>query len=408
MVMKQATRKRLSELILEELSEKIRKHENIRLKLEAFADLPVSKVADAILQQFDYLLSGDLRELIANLIEEEGPPPASPGVEEMRPAPAAKPEPEPEEKKEPSIEFSDLARAMIKGKLHEESSSIMQHFSSKEAFPSEKIDIELRPDDWFYLYGFSYAPDSTGKGVPSKMLSIKGVDNANNLFLLDLGDVRMYVNKLTMGNYASDKGGKPTITSHQVSRYKYEHERILNILRSEEVIVSLPFWTIVQGHQYLIKLIEDRYVELLRSLIEVHDAIDWDVDVLAFDHHILRLPSISDGSKARTVQRDTRHAPVTKRDDKMLDKVIFREKSIAHEIHNQLLLVALKSKVDYMIRLDTAFMDDWKSILSARYTINKDKRKMFCQSVQSLQEEYKEYELMFRVTTPSNHFILDR
>jgi len=119
------------------------------------------------------------------------------------------------------------------------------------------------------------------------------------------------------------------------------------------------------------------------------------------------LPSISDGSKARTAQRDSRHPTVAKRDDKMLDKVIFREKSIAHEIHNQLLLVALKAKVDYMIRLDTAFMDDWKSILSARYTINKDKRKNFCQSVQTLQGEYKEYELMFRVTTPSNRFSIE-
>jgi hypothetical protein len=182
----------------------------------------------------------------------------------------------------------------------------------------------------------------------------------------------------------------------------------LNVLRSEEVIVSLPFWSIVQGHQFLIRLIEERYVELLRSLIEVHDATDWDVDVLAFDHHILRLPSISDGAKMRTVQRDTRHPSVAKRDDKMLDKVIFREKSIAHDIHNQLLIVALKAKVDYMIRLDTAFMDDWKSILSARYTINKDKRKNFCQSIAALQEEYKEFELMFRVTTPSNHFALER
>jgi hypothetical protein len=405
--MKQATRKRLSELILEEVSEKIRKHENIRIKLEEFTDLPVPKVADALLQQFDYLLSGNLRELITHLIDEETA--AARQLAKTEKAEEKEFDREPESKKTPSVEFSELARAMIKGKLHEESQpgSIMEHFSSKEPFPSERLDIQLKPDDWFYLYGFSYAPDSTGKGVPSKMLSIKGVDNANNLFLLDLGDVRMYVNKLTTGNYTTDKVGKPTITSHQISRYKYEHEKILNILRSEEVIVSLPFWTIAQGHQYLVKLIEDRYVELLRSLIEVHDATDWDVDVLAFDHHILRLPSISDGSKARTVQRDTRHPTVAKRDDKMLDKVIFREKSIAHEIHNQLLLVALKTKVDYMIRLDTAFMDDWKSILSARYSINKDKRKNFCQSVQSLQEEYKEYELMFRVTTPSNRFTIE-
>ncbi len=404
--MKQTTRKRLAELILEELSEKIKKQENIRLKIEEYTDLPVQKVADALLKQFDYILSGSIRDLIIHHMEEGASAEENKSVTSEKDIEVHE---EAKDSKVPSVEFSELARAMIKGKLHEESQagSIMKHFSTRDPFPSELVNIELQPKDWLYIYGFSYAPDSTGKGVPSKMLSMKGVDNLNNIILLDLGDVRMYVNKLTVGNYTLDKAGKPAITSHQISRYKYDHERILNMLRSEEVIVALPFWTIVQGHQYLIKLIENRYVELLRALIEVHDVVDWDVDVLAFDHHILRLPTISESPKGRPIQRESRHPTVAKRDDKLLDKVIFREKSIAHEIHNQLLLVALKAKVDYMIRLDTAFMDDWKSILSARYTINKDKRKVFCQSVRTLQDEYKEYELMFRIANPSNHFSLE-
>src|SRR5260221_10800153 len=69
--MKEATRTRLSELILEELSEKIKRQETLRRKLEAFTDLPVEKVAEAILKQFEYLLSSDLRELIVHLIEQE-------------------------------------------------------------------------------------------------------------------------------------------------------------------------------------------------------------------------------------------------------------------------------------------------------------------------------------------------
>jgi hypothetical protein len=129
---------------------------------------------------------------------------------------------------------------------------------------------------------------------------------------------------------------------------------------------------------------------------------------MAFDHHILRMPSIAEAPKGRTAQRESRHSTAAKRDDKLIEKVIFREKSLAHDVHNQLLLVAAKAKVDYMIRLDTAFMDDWKSILSARYTVGKDKRKAFCHSVRSLQEEYKAYELMLRVTNPTGHFALDR
>ena len=69
--MKEGTRQRLVKLILEELSDKIKTHESLGQKLEPFADLPVEKVADAILKQFEYLLSSDLRDLIIHLIEQE-------------------------------------------------------------------------------------------------------------------------------------------------------------------------------------------------------------------------------------------------------------------------------------------------------------------------------------------------
>ena len=94
------------------------------------------------------------------------------------------------------------------------------------------------------------------------------------------------------------------------------------------------------------------------------------------------------------------------KDVKLLEKLIFKEKSFAQEIHSQMLLHSTKAKIDFMIRLDNAFMDDWKSILDVRYTIGKDKRKNFCQTIKNLQQEYQEYELMFRVTNPNLRFSL--
>src|SRR5258706_16410133 len=69
--MKDETRQRLAELILEELAEKIRGDQTLKRKLKVFPDLPVEKVADAIIKQFDYLLSSDLRNPILHLIERE-------------------------------------------------------------------------------------------------------------------------------------------------------------------------------------------------------------------------------------------------------------------------------------------------------------------------------------------------
>ncbi len=399
--MKEDTRKRLSELILEELAEKLKQNENLRHKLEPFADLPVEKVADAILKQFEHLLSSEYRDMIVHLIEQEI------AAEEITSKPveykSPKSVPPPEVELEPVLPSAIEEKPVVRAELPT-TTSIMEHFGAKEHFPSEPMNIELKLSDWFYLYGFCYAPESTGKGIPTRMLTLKGVDNTNNIFLLDYGDVRFYLNKLSLEDYSLDKSGKPTLTAKKMAEYKYQHENILNLLRAEDVLVSFPFWTIMQNRERLINHIEDKYVELLRSLIDVHDALDWDVEVFAYDQYIIELNEFVETVKERTPPREQRH-PVSKgRNIKVLEKLIFREKNMAQEIHSQLLLHSTKSKVDFMIRLDNAFMDDWKSILDVRYTVGKEKRKNFCQTVRSLQSEYKTYQLMFRVTNPNVRF----
>ncbi len=397
--MKEDTRKRISELILEELSEKIKRHEGLRKKLESFADLPVEKVAAAILNQFEYVLSSDLRELIIYLIEQEvaaekQPEPAA--VAEAAPQPILPPEPSAPPPRTPP------AREEVP---EVPTTSIMEHFATKELFPTQPMDIELKPEDWFYMLGVSYAPVSTGKGVPMRKLLIKGVDGMNNIFLLDYGDVRFYMNRLTRHDYALDKTGKPILPPAKASEYKFEHERILNQLRGEDVIMPLPFWTIMQGRERIINRIEDNYVELLRILIDVHDAVEWDVEIFVFDQHVIGLPAVSDGRKERTSQRDLKHpAPPKGRDVKILEKLMMREKGIAQDIHSSLLLHSSKAKIDYMIRLDNAFMDDWKSILAVRYTVGKDKRKNFWQEIRTIQAQYEEYRLMIRVANPNTRF----
>jgi hypothetical protein len=427
--MRDETRKRLSELILEELSEKIKTRESLGSKLEAFADLPVEKVAEAILKQFEYLLSSELRGLIIHMIEQEikaeratlelakeedlastAPvePLSVPAIEDALAAGdpvLAPPEDEETAAASPRVEPAPAPEPEPVEDVQLPNESIMEHFGTREPFPSDPMDIALDPSDWFYLYGFSYAPISTGRGVPSKRLRIKGVDETNRIFLLDSGDVRLYLSRLSPGDYPADKSGKPTLTSQKASRYKYEHEKILNTLRTEEVVVPLPFWSIVQGIGTITALVEDRYVDLLKALIEVHDAVDWDVEVYALDEHIVALPEIAEAAKGSR-GRETKHASGRGRDIKVLEKLIFKEKSLAQEVHSSLLVLASKSKIDFMIRLDNAMMDDWKSILQSRYIVPKDRRKAFCQTIAEAQEEHKEYQLMIRLTNPAARFTL--
>ncbi len=392
--MKDDTRIRLSELILEELSDKIRVNEELRRKLEAFTDLPVEKVAEAIIRQFEYVLSSELRDLIVYLVEQEV-------AGEQRAIPVEAPEPAPPVKAEPPPPPPTPA---ARPEEPEPRGSVMAHFAAKEAFPTEAINIELKPEDWLYLYGFSYAPDSTGKGVPSRMLSLKGIDGVNNIILLDYGDVRFYLHRLDPDDVSIELGRKAKPPAAKLDKFKLEHERIQNVINADYAIVPMPFWTVMKGLDQVIRQIEDRYVELLRALIEVHDAVDWNVEVFANDLFIIELPTIAQETAGRPPRRELRGAAAKRRDAKAQERLMVREKNLVQEIHSDLLLHATKARIDYMIRLDNALMEDWKSILSARYTVGKEKRKTFCQVIRDLQEKYAEYQLMFHVSNPNIRF----
>jgi hypothetical protein len=397
--MKEDTQKQLSEKILDELADKIRQNESLRRKLEPFINLPAEKVADAFMQQFEYLFSNELRDLILQLVEQEVSSEAELNVKVSKKTVHLNQVADTVDKSEKEIEEAQTPEVFFE--QTETTESIMERFGTKEHFPTEPIDIELKESDWFYLLGFCYAPDSSGHGIPTKKIVLNGVDGINKIILLDYGDVRFFIHQLQSGKYSKDNAGKLTIPPKSAIQLKYEHEKTLNILRSEEVLVAFPFWTVIQGKETINKQIEDRYVDILRALIDVHDAVDWDVELYAYDQHLIELPVIADAVKDRTTTRESRH-PVSKgRDVKLLDKLLFKEKSLAQEVHSQLLLHANKSKIDFMIRLDNAFMDDWKSILSARYTVGKDKRKNFYRSIRSIQQEYEQYRLMLRVTSPN-------
>jgi hypothetical protein len=392
--MKEDTLKQLSEKILEKLADKIKLNNQLRQKLEPFTDLPIEKVVDAIINQFDYLLSGELRDLIIKLIENEVESEKEIKFEDIHlPLKEIEDLPEVEEQKEEKMPEPVASEITTE--------SIMERYGTKEHFKTESLDIEFKDSDWFYLLGFCYAPDSTGQGIPTKKITLNGVDGSSKIILLDYGDVRFFIHQLQSSGYSKDNTGKLNLTPKSSVQLKYEHERTLNILRSEEVLVAFPFWTVMQNKETITKQIEDKYVDILRSLIDVHDAVDWDVDLFALDQHLIEMPVIANAGKDRVPPRESRH-PVSKgRDIKVLDKLLFKEKSLAQEIHSQLLLHATKSKIDFMIRLDNAFMDDWKSILSSRYTVGKDKRKNFFKSVRSIQQEYEQYKLMLRVTSPN-------
>jgi len=437
-------RKKFSETLLKELLERLKASADFRRQLEGFSTLPPGRVADRLVKQFENLLSAQLRDLLISLVEQDirsekeiaaamkaqedrrvVEEKKSREAREQKAAAQARKEEEARKKaeevreagREKAADETAAPGKKVPGKTETgrvpaaagvsdgfrsgESSGIMEHFGTREAFPTSPIDFTIGEDDWIYLYGFCYAPETSGKGVPARKLDIRAFDRKNDLFLLDYGDIRFFVSKLTVSDYIADKTGRPTLDPQKSVWFKYDHEKIINHLRTGEVLVPFNPWTIFKGLGEVTKAIEDRYVDLLRTLIDAHDSTEWEVEVFGYDDHIIKLPAITQQGKVRTSERESRHPASKVRDVKFVERLIFREKTIAQEIHSNLLFYAQRGKLDHMIRLDGAFMNDWKSIMVCRYTVQKDKRKKFCEAISSINETYPGYDLMVRVINPS-------
>ncbi len=268
----------------------------------------------------------------------------------------------------------------------------------------KKTQIEIYPDDWLCLYGFTYAPNSEGKGFPSVELDVKGIGKNGNIFGVDYGDVRLFMSKINIDKYVTVKTGSKILKPQEKMKLKLEYAHALNQMHTTEMLVTLEFWTIQQGREAVVRVIEDRYLDFLHSLINVHDAIDWDVEVLVMDSEILKAVSASSPERTVSVRLQPRESKTQRIDFKQQERVLFKEKEIAQKINLELTKIANKIKVDHIITLDSSFLDDWKPIFSARCIIGKDKRKAFHQAILDKQNEYKDFQVIINVSSPKVRF----
>jgi hypothetical protein len=444
--MKTRLQEKLATLIIEEMSIRLKEREKILDLIAGFSDFPPERVTEEFLNEFEKLLESGLREEIYNRLSSETQPSPQkltgtvqvsevktqiveeiteetiitevevikenteevidtlteplPEVQEViidkeikLPEPTVEIPPEAIEVEAPSTPLP----LFTEPRLETERPSI---YFSKE----KKTEITIDSQDWIYLYGFSYAPNSEGKGFPSIELDIDSINKPNKIFGLDYGDVRIFMSKINIDDYVTITTGEPVLKSQEAINLQLQHAYILNQLRSADIIVPLDFWTIKKGRESIVNVVEEKYITFLHALIDVHDVIDWDVDVSVVDDHILKVLEIDNRPKTIDPRRDGRHQKSSRISVKDVEKVLFKEKEIAFQINTSLTHAATKIKLDHMVSIDGSFLDGWKPILSARYIIAREKRKAFHQIILELQERYKQFDVMMSVGSQKIRF----
>lgn len=444
--MKTRLQEKLVAIIIDEMSMRLKEREKILDIIAGFSDFPPERVTEEFLNEFEKLLESGLREEIYNRLSSEAQPSPEISVEAVL-IPEVKTEvveeitgepitteivsvdedkedisdtlmePLPEVQEiiagteiklpEPTVEIPSEAEKVempatplpvfTEPRLETERPSI---YFSKE----KKTEIQIGSQDWIYLYGFSYAPNSEGKGFPSIELDIDSISKSNKIFGLDYGDVRIFMSKINIDEYVTITTGEPVLKSHEAINLKLRHAFILNQLRSADIIVPLDFWTIKKGRESIVNVVEEKYITFLHALIDVHDVIDWDVEVSVVDEYVLKVLAKDSGQKTKDIRRDGRHQKGPRIDIKDVEKVLFKEKEIAFQINTSLTHAATKIKIDHMVSIDGSFLDGWKPILSARYIIAREKRKAFHQIILELQEQFKQFNIMITVGSQKLRF----
>jgi hypothetical protein len=441
--MKTRLQEKLASLIIEEMSERLKQRSKILDILADFSDFAPEKVTEEFLNEFEKFLNSGLREEILKRLSSQQKPSAKIQGEEIKAPEIVKglidTKTETDEiqtgvapdhlmsevlndvisdvkdifksteinLKETQIESQSVTDSSIL------SGAVLPAFEDprKEAerpsiyFSKEKrTNIVISSDDWIYLYGFSYAPNSEGKGFPSIELEIDGVSQGNKIFGLDYGDVRIFMSKINLDEYATIRTGDPVLKPQETLNLRFKHSNILNQIKSQEIIVPMDFWTINRGSDIIVKVIEEKYLSFLHALIDVHDVIDWDVEVSVLDDHMVKILSSDIPSRSIDLRREGRHQKVQKIDVKHFEKVLFKEKEIAHKINTSITHVANKTKIDHLISLESSFLEGWKPILSARYVIGKEKRKAFHHTVLEIQQQFEKFKVMIVASSPKVRF----
>lgn len=429
--MKSRLQEKLVKLILEEMSERIKERDKIFELLAEFSDFPAEKVTNEFLNAFEQLLENKKGEIFDKLKIENQPFYQSdkddvsgreiqePELKEEIISEDSIPEEQNIEEVQEVVEpiFKELEKSDILTQseiIEEQPITIEEKVEDSEIHIDEKpsvyfsrekrTEIQILPSDWIYLYGFSYAPNSEGKGYPSIELSINGLGKGGNIFGIDYGDVRLYGSKINIADYVTIKTGVPYLKPQDALHLKLDYTKILNEIRVNEIFVPLEFWTVKLGRENIVSIVEDRYVDFLHALIDIHDAIDWDVDVSVLDNNIFSIFEVDFKKQNVDLRRETKHKRVGGIDIKKFEKVLFKEREIANKVNMTLTRIANKIKIDHIITLESSFIDSWKPILSARYVIGKEKRKSFHQTILDLQNGFEKFKLMISVSNTKTYF----
>jgi hypothetical protein len=270
----------------------------------------------------------------------------------------------------------------------------------------ESYDFE---EQQAYLHGVSLIPLRDSPSPAPFLIEGQGLDRRSRMFAVDHAGMRFYLSELNQDSYSVSKNGLLLLNKTDSMRLRGWHESILNRLRIHTTLLPAEFGTAVLGKDDLARRVEFRMHALLEFVLDLGKTTMWRVTASVMDDTVMHF--LADGpAPQRTSRRDTEHgrhaAPEKRTDVKSLERLLSREKKIAELILDILVPVAESHRIEHLVNLGSGRSEDWKSILTAVFTLAAGQSQRFFQAVVEVETVQSMVDPMLRVTGTTESFSL--
>lgn len=237
----------------------------------------------------------------------------------------------------------------------------------------------------------------------------EGVDSGSELFAIDHAGIRFFLSTMKNPDAGVSKAGMLLLGKQESIKHRSVHERLVNGLRLQSLILPAEAGTVVLGRDDLARRVDFRLSALFEVLLGLSTLSSWRVSAFVLDAQIQKmLPAEASPARASRHEGERGRVPSStkKTDIKTLERILTREKKLAEVILQRLASAADSHTVESMVTLGSGSSEDWKPILRASFEVPTARFGQFARTVVECQDTNAMFDPMLAVAGGPGSFSL--
>jgi hypothetical protein len=274
--------------------------------------------------------------------------------------------------------------------------------------PGARVPVVFE-DDTAFVLAASLIPLQDSSSLVPFGAGVNGVEQGSEIFAFDHAGIRFFLSPLKSQEASVSRTGVLLLGKQESIRHRNVHERLVNALRPDALVLPAEPGTVVFGRHDLVRRVDFRVNALFELLLSLATLTNWRVNVSVLDASVQKtLPAEQVASRPGRQEADRGRVPSASRktDIKTLERMLNREKKLAEAILQRLAAAAVSHAVESMVNIGSGVSEDWKPILKASFEVPAARHQEFMRGVLECQETHAQFGPMLSVVGGPGSFSL--